>query len=100
MSETKQKPTGLKWKQMTGKMMLKLPKKLQMDKASLYRRARYVFFGFVALCFAACSNTKYIPAGDALYTGSKVVIKSTGLKKKQKKEIKTELQALTRPKPN
>ena len=81
-------------------MILKLRKKLQMDKASLYRRARYVFFGFLALCFAACSNTKYIPAGDALYTGSTVVIKSSGLKKKEKKEIKTELQALTRPKPN
>ena len=55
---------------------------------------------FTSLVFAACSNTKYLPAGDALYTGAKVKVEGPKLKKKQKKALAAELTGLTRPKPN
>jgi len=48
----------------------------------------------------SCSNLKYIPEGDALYTGAKVNLKAPGLKAKRKKELRQELASLTRPKPN
>ncbi len=59
-------------------------------------------------CFAAlslffvfgCSNTKYLPEGDLLYTGGSVTIKDSILKKKERKELENELNDLLRPKPN
>jgi len=59
-------------------------------------------------CFAAlslffvfgCSNTKYLPEGDLLYTGGSVTVKDSILKKKERKELENELNDLLRPKPN
>ncbi|HEY4150035.1 MAG TPA: BamA/TamA family outer membrane protein, partial [Chitinophagaceae bacterium] len=54
-----------------------------------------------ALSFlCSCSNLKYIPAGDALYTGAKINLKAPGLKAKRKKALREELASLARPKPN
>lgn len=47
-----------------------------------------------------CSNTKYLPEGDLLYTGGSVEVKDSILKKKERKELETELEGLLRPKPN
>ncbi|RYD83186.1 MAG: hypothetical protein EOP53_01570 [Sphingobacteriales bacterium] len=54
------------------------------------------------LLFAGCSNTKYLPEGESLYTGAQVKIenKDGKVSKKQKKKLKGELEDLTRPKPN
>lgn len=49
---------------------------------------------------ASCSSTKLVPANDALYVGPKVSLKGNDLKKKKRKELKEQLTALTRPKPN
>jgi len=47
-----------------------------------------------------CSNTKYLPKGDLLYTGGSVTIKDTIITKKEKKELEANLTALLRPLPN
>ncbi|WP_210513967.1 translocation and assembly module lipoprotein TamL [Hymenobacter terricola] len=47
----------------------------------------------------ACSGLRYIPEGQKLYTGSKVIIK-TSEKIKNKAALQTELQSVVSPKPN
>ena len=49
---------------------------------------------------SACSNTKYIPAGDSLYIGSDVSIKDKQVAKSDRKIIKNDLEDAIRPKPN
>ncbi|MEO6315671.1 MAG: hypothetical protein ABIU63_04075, partial [Chitinophagaceae bacterium] len=63
---------------------------------------RISLFIFIAsiLFICSCSNTKYLPAGASLYTGSKVVVNTTGKTEKKSKALKEELSALTRPRPN
>ena len=48
----------------------------------------------------SCSNLKYLPAGEALYTGAKVSVKDTNISSKKEKSLQKELQKLTRPVPN
>ena len=55
--------------------------------------------GFL-LVMVSCSNTKYLPANDSLYTGADIKINSKELSKKKKKLLTTELNTLVRPKPN
>jgi outer membrane protein assembly factor BamA len=53
------------------------------------------------LLFAfGCSNTKYLPEGDLLYTGSSVKVKDSVIKKKDRKALENELEDILRPKPN
>lgn len=49
---------------------------------------------------ASCSSTKNIPKGDALYIGSSVTIKDDAVSRKQKKDVRKQLDGLTRPRPN
>ncbi|KFF18805.1 translocation and assembly module lipoprotein TamL [Flavobacterium hydatis] len=59
------------------------------------------YFILLSLFFAlGCSNTKYLPKGELLYTGASVKIEDTILTKKEKKEIQSELEGLLRPLPN
>ena len=53
-----------------------------------------LFFAF------GCSNTKYLPEGDLLYTGSSVTVKDSVLKKKDRKTLEEECEKLLVPKPN
>ena len=48
----------------------------------------------------SCSNTKYLPAGESLYTGAKVTVKTAGKTEKKTKTIESDLTSLTRPLPN
>src|SRR5687768_10865271 len=48
----------------------------------------------------SCNNTRYLPKNESLYIGAKINVKAPDLKKAQRKAIRTELAALTRPKPN
>jgi len=54
----------------------------------------------IILLFSACSNLKYLPEGSRLYTGATVEVKDSNLTRKQRKSLESELQALTRPRPN
>lgn len=47
-----------------------------------------------------CSNTKYLPEGDLLYTGGTVTVKDSVIKKKERKALEKEMEGLLRPKPN
>jgi outer membrane protein insertion porin family len=59
------------------------------------------YFIVLSLFFTfGCSNTKYLREGDLLYTGSSVTVKDSVIKKKERKELEKELEALLRPKPN
>lgn len=62
-------------------------------------------FGFVCSCFlfvfCSCNNTKYLPKGETLYTGSKIkYVASDTNSGSQKAVLKEELQAIILPKPN
>lgn len=47
-----------------------------------------------------CSNTKYLPEGDLLYTGGAITVKDSVIKKKERKALEKEMEGLLRPKPN
>ncbi|MFH6994758.1 BamA/TamA family outer membrane protein [Flavobacterium sp. FlaQc-48] len=65
-------------------------------------KTRYVkYFIALSLFFVfGCSNTKYLPEGDLLYTGGSVTVKDSIIKKKERKALEKELEDLLRPKPN
>ncbi|WP_263362897.1 translocation and assembly module lipoprotein TamL [Flavobacterium collinsii] len=73
-----------------------------MSKKHSNRSMRYIrCFTALSLFFVfGCSNTKYLPEGDLLYTGGSVTVKDSILKKKERKELENELNDLLRPKPN
>jgi outer membrane protein insertion porin family len=60
------------------------------------------YCSIIALLFmiTSCSNLKYLPAGDALYTGAKVSVKTPPGANKKEKTLRSELESLTRPRPN
>lgn len=53
----------------------------------------------VLLALSACSGLKYVPEGQKLYTGSKVIIKSPE-KLPNQSALQTELESVITPKPN
>jgi len=55
---------------------------------------------FSLFFIVGCSNTKYLPEGDLLYTGGSVTVKDSIMKKKDRKALESELETLLRPKPN
>lgn len=65
-------------------------------------KTKYIkYFIALSLFFTfGCSNTKYLPEGDLLFTGSSVTVKDSVLKKKERKALENELETLLRPKPN
>lgn len=48
----------------------------------------------------SCSNTRRLPAGDALYIGSSIKLDAPSLSRKSKKSLRKDLNSLTRPRPN
>jgi len=74
----------------------------EMSKKHNHIKACFIkFTALLALFFVlGCSNTKYLPEGDLLYTGGSVTIKDSIMKKKDRKALETELEGLLRPKPN
>ncbi|HEX6430716.1 MAG TPA: POTRA domain-containing protein, partial [Niastella sp.] len=67
------------------------------------KTASCTYYLWLVLCtifFYACSSTKNLPPGDALYTGAKVDFKDNQISGKKKKALRKQLTALTRPVPN
>jgi outer membrane protein insertion porin family len=54
----------------------------------------------MAVLLAACNVTRSVPDGDHLYTGATVELRTDSLDKRTKKVLQSDLQGLTRPKPN
>ena len=52
------------------------------------------------IILSSCSNIKYLPKGELLYTGAKVKLVGKEISRKQKKQLLPELEGLLRPKPN
>ncbi len=59
-----------------------------------------IFLLAILLLLTSCSSTKSLPEGEKLYTGATVKMKGSEVKARQKKALKSNLQGLTRPKPN
>ena len=68
----------------------------------LLRSKTYCLIGLACIVFitSSCSNTKFVPAGDKLYTGARVGIRDRKISAKQKKVLRGDLEGLTRPRPN
>ncbi len=49
---------------------------------------------------SSCSNTKYLPKGELLYTGGKVKVEDDSISRKQRKDLRKVMEGLLRPKPN
>jgi outer membrane protein insertion porin family len=60
----------------------------------------YIIFLLTLSLLASCSATKKVPAGDALYMGAAIKFDSSGLSAKKRKELRSDLGSLTRPRPN
>ncbi len=73
-----------------------------MSKKHSNRRTEYIRYCIALSLFFVfgCSNTKYLPEGELLYTGGSVTVKDSVIKKKERKELENELEGLLRPKPN
>ena len=70
-------------------------------KHSNIKTAYIRYFIALSLFFVfGCSNTKYLPEGELLYTGGSVTVKDSVIKKKDRKELEKQLEDLLRPKPN
>lgn len=60
-----------------------------------------IFFITGPFVWSSCSSTKGIPQNDKLYTGASVKVNAPGsITARQKKSLRSDLQGLTRPKPN
>ena len=59
-----------------------------------------LYFLFLGLFISSCSNTKYLPEGELLYTGAKIKVEGKQTSKKENKALKNQLQEIVRPKPN
>lgn len=59
-----------------------------------------LFFLLAGIFIAGCSTTKHLPEGEKLYTGANVKLEASGIAARQRKVLKSDLQGLTRPRPN
>ncbi|RTY99726.1 hypothetical protein EKM02_09360 [Flavobacterium sp. RSP49] len=59
-----------------------------------------VSFLFFAMLASSCSNTRFLPEGELLYTGAEVTVEGKETSKKENKALKTALGEVVRPKPN
>lgn len=63
-------------------------------------KSHLIYFLFLTLFASSCSNTRFLPEGELLYTGGKVTVEEKEMSKKEKKALKTALKEVLRPKPN
>jgi outer membrane protein insertion porin family len=63
---------------------------------------KYYYWSFVLVIVvaASCSTTKSVPAGDALYTGASVSVVKDTFTNQKNKDVRNQLEGLTRPRPN
>ena len=61
---------------------------------------RLLYFLFLGAIISSCSNTRFLPEGELLYTGATIKIEGKETTSKEKKVLKEQLKELLRPKPN
>ncbi|MFV8370719.1 BamA/TamA family outer membrane protein [Flavobacterium sp. LB2R40] len=59
-----------------------------------------LYFLFLGLFVSSCSNTRFLPEGELLYTGAKIKVEGKKTTKKENKALKNKLEDIVRPKPN
>ena len=57
-------------------------------------KIKIALYALVLLLVASCSNTRFLPEGELLYTGGTVKVKDSSMSKKQRKALRKELAAL------
>jgi outer membrane protein assembly factor BamA len=70
------------------------------QKRNRMNNKQFSYFLFFALIISSCSNTRFLPEGELLYTGAKVIVEGKETSKKERKALKNQLKTLVRPKPN
>lgn len=59
-----------------------------------------LYFLFLGAIISSCSNTRFLPEGELLYTGATIKVEEIETSKKEKTALKTALKEVVRPKPN
>ena len=62
-------------------------------------KSKLFLIGLLAV-LCSCSNTKYLPDGELLYTGGKVKVEDSVMKRKNRKALEKEFTGLLRPRPH
>jgi len=70
------------------------------SKRNVMQRISRFSIIIIIIYLASCSNTRHLPPGDALYTGADVKITDKDIAAKTKKTLESDLEDITRPKPN
>ena len=60
----------------------------------------YLIIAIVVWAATGCGATRALPENERLYTGASVKVEGEGLTAKQRKVLRNDLSALTRPRPN
>lgn len=60
----------------------------------------FLLFLSLAALLSSCSNTKYLPEGELLYTKGTVTVKSEELARSERKSLEKDLETMVRPRPN
>lgn len=60
----------------------------------------YIIIIIASTLLVSCSVTKKVPDNDALYMGATVKVSGPGLSARKKKDLRSDLSSMTRPKPN
>ena len=63
-------------------------------------KSRLLYFIFLGILISSCSNTRFLPEGELLYTGATIKVEGKETTSKEKKALKNQLKDLVRPKPN
>lgn len=72
-----------------------------MEIRNIIKSYRYtIYLCLLSLVGVGCNATKFVPEGDALYTGATVKLENSSASSKQNKVLKTDLEGLLRPRPN
>lgn len=66
---------------------------------SLMNQKSLLYLLFI-LFAASCSGTRNLPDGELLYAGAKIKVEGDATPKKERKALKTQFEAIVRPKPN
>ncbi len=66
----------------------------------MFRWFNYIIILTAIAFLASCSATKKVPPGDALYLGATIKFDSSGLSAKKRKDLRSDLSSMTRPRPN
>lgn len=66
----------------------------------IQRYIRILMVSGFAFLIGSCSNTKFLKEGEMLYTGAEIEIENDSISRKEKKELRSQLEENLTPKPN